>query len=59
MLGLIRKIFVELLTGLINRSNHTKCVSLNTQKCMSQPTHINFYPNEYSQEFHCYPFSVK
>ena len=59
MLGLIKKIFIELLTGLINRSNHTKCVSLNTQKCMSQPTLINFHPNEYSQEFHCYPFSVK
>ena len=26
---------------------------------MSQLTLINFYPNEYSKEFHCYPFTVK
>ena len=24
-----------------------------------QPTIINLYPNEYSQELHCYPFTVK
>ena len=28
------------------------------QKCMIQPTLINLHPNEYSQEFHCYPFAV-
>ena len=26
---------------------------------MIQPTLINLYPKEYSQEFHCYPFAVK
>ena len=26
---------------------------------MIQPTLINLHPNEYSQELHCYPFSVK
>ena len=26
---------------------------------MIQPTLINLYPNEYSQEFHYYPFAVK
>ena len=26
---------------------------------MIQPTLINLHPNEYSQEFHYYPFSVK
>ena len=26
---------------------------------MTQPTLINLHPNKYSQEFHCYPFSVK
>ena len=31
-------------------------VSLSNQKCEIQPTLINFYPNEYSQEFHHYPF---
>ena len=30
--------------------NHTKCVSLSNQKCMTQPTLINLNPNEYSQE---------
>ena len=28
MIGLFKKIFVGLLTGLVNGSNHTKCVSL-------------------------------
>ena len=26
---------------------------------MPQPTLINLHPNEYSQEFHYYPFAVK
>ena len=59
MFGLIKKIFIELLAGLVNGSNHTKCVSLSNQKCMIQPTLINLHPNEYSQEFHYYSFSVK
>ena len=42
-----------------NASNHTKCVSVNTQKCKTQPTLINFHPNEYNQELHYYPFVVK
>ena len=33
-------------------------MSLNNQKCVSQPT-IKLHPNEYSQEFHYYPFEVK
>ena len=36
-----------------------KCVSLSNQKCDIQPIFINLHPNEYSQEFHFYPFSVK
>ena len=59
MFGLIKKIFIGLLTGLVNGSNHTKCVWSSNQKCMIQPTLINLHPNEYSQEFHYYPFSVK
>ena len=59
MFALIKKIFIGLLTGLANGSNHTKCVSLSNQKCMTQPTLINLHPNEYSQEFHNYPISVK
>ena len=59
MFGLIKKIFIGLLTGLVNGSNHTKCTSLSNQKCMTQPSIINLHPNEYSQEFHYYPFAVK
>ena len=59
MFGLIMKIFIGLLTGLVNGSNHTKCISLSNQKCMTQPTFINLHPNECSQEFHYYPFMVK
>ena len=50
---------IGLLAGLVNGSNHTKCVSLINQKCWIQPTLINLHPNEYSQEFHYYPFVVK
>ena len=59
MFRLIKKIFVGLLSGLVNGSNHIKCVSLSNQKCMIQRTLINLHPNEYSQEFYCYLFSVK
>ena len=34
-------------------------MSLSNQKCMTQPTLINLHPNEYSQEFHYYSFTVK
>ena len=59
MFGLIKKILITLLTDLVNGSNHTKCFSLKNQKCMTQPTLINLHPNEYSQEFHYYPFAIK
>ena len=59
MLGLSKKIIIGLLTSPVNGSNHTKCESLSNQKCMNQPTFINLHPNEYSQEFHYYPFGVK
>ena len=36
-----------------------KNVSLGNQKCEIQSTLINLHPNEYSQEFHYYQFSVK
>ena len=32
---------------------------LSNQKWKIQPTLINLHPNEYSQEFHYYPFAVK
>ena len=59
MFELIRKIFVGLSTSTVSASNHTKYVSLSNQKGMIQPTLINLHPNEYSQEFHYYPFSIK
>ena len=46
--GLIKKIFIGLLTGLVNRSNHKKCVLLSDQKYEIQPTLFNLHPNEYS-----------
>ena len=51
--------FMGLLISIVNACNHTKCVSLNNQKCMIQSTLINLHPNEYSQEFHYYPFADK
>ena len=43
---------IQLLTGLVNGSNHTKCVPLSNQKCMIQFNLINLLPNKYSQGFH-------
>ena len=37
----------------------TICVLLSNQKFMIEPTLINLHPNEYSQEFHYYPFTFK
>ena len=51
--------FIRLLTGLVNASNHTKCVSWSNQKCEIQPTLIHLHPSEYSQELCYYPFAVK
>ena len=60
MFGLIKKIFIELLLiVIVNASNHTKFVSVSNQKCMTQPTPIFLNPNEYSQEFHYYPFAFR
>ena len=46
-LELFKKKFIELLTSLVSASNHTKCVSLNNQKCEIQPNFINLHPHEY------------
>ena len=42
--------FIRLLTGLVNASNHTKYSSLSNQKCMTQPNLINLHLNEYNQK---------
>ena len=51
--------FIVLLASIANASNHTKSVPLSNQKYKIQPTLMNLHPNEYSQEFHYYPFTVK
>ena len=48
--------FIVLLSSIVNACNHTKSISLIIK---IQPTLINLHPNEYSQEFHYYPFAVK
>ena len=55
MFGLIKKNIY----GIVHASNHTKCVSLSNQTCMTLPTVINLHLNEYSQDFHYYSFVVK
>ena len=59
MFGLIKRIFLGLLTGLVKESIHTKCVLLSNQKVRVQPTLINLHPNEYIQELHHCPFAVR
>ena len=59
MYGIIKKMFVALLANTVNASNHTKSVFLGNQKCEIQPTFINLHLDEYSQEFHFYPFTGK
>ena len=54
MLGLNKKI-VMLLTSIASASYHTKCISLSSQKYMTQSTLINLHFNDYSQELHYYP----
>ena len=55
----VKKIFMWLLSSIINASNYTKYVLLSNQKCMIQHTLINLHTNEYSQDLHYYPFAVK
>ena len=56
MFGTIKNMFIGWLSSI---SNASKCVSLSNRKCEIQPTLINLRPNECSQEFHYYPFSIK
>ena len=47
MSGLIKNMFMGLLTRTVNACNHTKYISLNNQQCMPQPIIIiNLHPNE-------------
>ena len=49
MFAIIRKMFIVLLTSIVNATNHAKCVSLSNHKCEIQSTLINLHSNEYSQ----------
>ena len=53
MLAIIEKMFIILLSSIVNASKHKKYNSLNNQKCMIQST------LPYSQEFNLYTFEVK
>ena len=59
MFGLIKKIFIGLVTDIASASNYAKCVLSINEKCMTRPTLINLHLKEYGQEFHYYPFAVK
>ena len=59
MFGLTKRMFIRLLTSIVNASNHKKWVSLSNQKCKTQPiTFTILHPNECRQELHYYPFAV-
>ena len=50
--------FAILSASIVGASNHTKCLSLTNQKCITQPTLINLHHNEYSQSLYYYPLAV-
>ena len=58
MFRLIKKMFFIILTSIVSASNHTKCVLLSNQKCMTQHTLTNLHPNKYSKELCYYQFAV-
>ena len=51
--------FFVLLSGIVNASNHTRCVSLSNKKSDIQLPLINLHADEYRQEFNYYPHAVK
>ena len=57
-MGLLKYLFILLLTSVVNASNHAKCISLNNQQYMTLTTFIKLYPNEYSQGLRYYPFAA-
>ena len=50
--------FAILSASIVGASNHTKCLSLSNQKCITQPTLITLHPHEYSQALHYDPLAV-
>ena len=58
MFGLIKQMFIGLLTGIVSANNHAKFVSLSDEKCTTQPSVINLHLNEYTQGLHYCSFAV-
>ena len=56
---LFKKMFILILSNIVNEPNHSKWVSLNNHKSIIQTTLINLHPNECSQEFHCHSSAVE
>ena len=46
---------MAILASIVHVSSHTKRLSLSNQKCTTQPTITNLYPNEYTQGLRYYP----
>ena len=59
MFGIVKKNVYCIIKWNSYASDHTKYVLWSRQKFEIQPTLINLNPDEYSQAFHCYPFSFK
>ena len=51
MLGIVKKVFIFLLTNIVNFSNHPKYVPLSNQKWENQPTLINLHPKNTIKNF--------
>ena len=64
MFGFIKKVFIvsfnfsSSLANVVNFSDHKKCISLNSQPCMTRPILIDLNPDKYSQGLHYYLFMV-
>ena len=50
--------FSKCLSSIANTPDLVKCISLNNQQCMTQPTFINLHPNNYIEGLHNYSFPV-
>ena len=50
--------FIGLLAGIAHAFDHAKCIFLNKQPGMTQPTLIIVHPNEYIQRLHHSSFAV-
>ena len=50
--------FIRLLINIVITLSHTKCVSLSNQECKTQPTLINWHPDEYIQGLYYYLVAV-